>query len=139
MLCVEDYIDALEWGRSVGGLDGLMQRADRNAEALDAWVRRTPWIANLARRPEIQSNTSVCLRVVDPAVQALPGAGQVAFAKAIVTPLERDGVAYDIASYRDAPAGLRVWCGATVETADVEALTEWLDWSYAEARDAMAR
>ena len=134
MLCVEDYIDALEWGRSVGGLDGLVGRADRNAAALDAWVRRTPWIANLAERPEIQSNTSVCLRVVDPAVTALPEAGQAAFAKALSAPLEREGVAHDIASYRDAPAGLRVWCGATVETADVEALTDWLDWAYAEAK-----
>ena len=134
LLCVEDYIDALEWGRSVGGLDGLVGRADRNAAALDAWVRRTPWIANLAERPEIQSNTSVCLRVVDPAVTALPEAGQADFAKALATPLEREGVAHDIASYRDAPAGLRVWCGATVETADVEALTDWLDWAYAEAK-----
>ena len=137
MLCVEDYIDALEWGRSVGGLDGLVGRADRNAAALDAWVRRTPWIANLAERPEIQSNTSVCLRVVDPAVTALPEAGQAAFAKALSAPLEREGVAHDIASYRDAPAGLRIWCGATVETADVEALTDWLDWAYGEAKAGM--
>ena len=134
MLCVEDYIDALEWGRSVGGLAGLVGRADRNAAALDAWVRRTPWIANLAERPEIQSNTSVCLRVVDPAVTARPAAEQAAFAKALSVRLEREGVAHDIASYRDAPAGLRIWCGATVETADVEILTEWLDWAYAEAK-----
>ena len=134
MLCVEDYIDALEWGRSVGGLAGLVGRADRNAAALDAWVRRTPWIANLAERPEIQSNTSVCLRVVDPAVTELPAAEQAAFAKALSVRLEREGVAHDIASYRDAPAGLRIWCGATVETADVEILTEWLDWAYAEAK-----
>ncbi len=138
MLCVEDYIDALEWGRSVGGLDGLVARADRNAGALDAWVRRTPWIANLAEDRGIQSNTSVCLRVVDPAVQAMPEAGQAGFAKAIATLLEREGVAFDVASYRDAPAGLRVWCGATVETADVEALTEWLDWAYAEAKAELA-
>ncbi len=134
MLCVEDYLDALRWGRSVGGLAGLIGRADRNAGALDAWVRRTPWIANLAARPEIQSNTSVCLHVVDPAVAALPEADRAAFAKAMATLLEREGVAHDIASYRDAPPGLRVWCGATVETADVEALTEWLDWAYAEVR-----
>ena len=134
MLCVEDYLDALEWGRTVGGLGGLIARADRNAGALDAWVRRTPWVANLAERPEIQSNTSVCLRVVDPAVTALPEAGQAGFAKRLSALLEREGVAHDIASYRDAPAGLRVWCGATVETADVEALTDWLDWAYAVAR-----
>ena len=134
MLCVEDYIDALRWGRSVGGLDGLVGRADRNAAALDAWVRRTPWIANLAEDSATQSNTSVCLRVVDPAVAALSEAGQAGFAKALSAPLEREGVAHDIASYRDAPAGLRIWCGATVETADVEALTGWLDWAYAEAK-----
>ena len=134
---MEDYIDALEWGQAVGGLDGLVGRADRNAAALDAWVRCTPWIANLAERPEIQSNTSVCLRVVDPAVTARPEAEQAAFAKKLSAPLEREGVAYDIASYRDAPAGLRVWCGATVEAADVEALTGWLDWAYAVAKDEM--
>ncbi len=138
MLCVEDYLDALEWGRSVGGLAGLVGRADRNAAALDAWVRRTPWIANLAERPEIQSNTSVCLRVVDPAVTARPAAEQAAFAKALSVRLEREGVAHDIASYRDAPAGLRIWCGATVETADVEILTEWLDWAYAAAKAELA-
>ena len=130
MLCVEDYLDALRWGQAVGGLQGLIGRADRNAGALDAWVRRTPWIANLALRPEIQSNTSVCLRVVDPAVTALPPEAQAAFARSIAAHLEREGVAHDIASYRDAPAGLRIWCGATVETADVEALTAWLDWAY---------
>ena len=101
-------------------------------------MRRTPWIANLAERPEIQSNTSVCLRVVDPAVTALPEAEQAAFAKALSTLLEREGVAHDIASYRDAPPGLRIWCGATVETADVEALTEWLDWAYAVAKAELA-
>ena len=138
MLCVEDYIDALLWGQSVGGLAGLVGRADRNAEALDAWVRRTPWIANLAQTPAIQSNTSVCLRVVDPSVTARPAAEQAAFAKRLSTLLEREGVAHDIASYRDAPAGLRVWCGATVETADVEALTEWLDWAYAVAKAELA-
>ncbi len=133
MLCVEDYLDALAWGQSVGGLEGLVARADRNAAALDAWVRRTPWVANLAERPSIQSNTSVCLKVVDPAVTSQPAEAQAKFAKALATLLEREGVALDIGSYRDAPPGLRIWCGATVETADVEALTEWLDWAYAEA------
>ena len=133
MLCVEDYLDALNWGRSVGGLKGLVGRADRNAAALDAWVRRTPWIANLAERPEIQSNTSVCLKVVDPAIVAQPAEAQAKFAKDLATLLEKEGVALDIGSYRDAPPGLRIWCGATVETADIEALTQWLDWAYAKA------
>ena len=130
MLCVEDYLDALHWGQAVGGLDGLIGRADRNAAALDAWVRRTPWVANLAERPEIQSNTSVCLTIVDPAIQAQSPEAQAKFAKDLATLLEAEGVAFDIGSYRDAPPGLRIWCGATVETADVEALTEWLDWAY---------
>ena len=133
MLCVEDYLDALKWGRSVGGLKGLVARADRNAAALDAWVRRTPWIANLAERPEIQSNTSVCLKVVDPAITAQPAEAQAKFAKDLATLLEKEGVALDIGSYRDAPPGLRIWCGATVETADIEVLTQWLDWAYAKA------
>ncbi len=133
MLCVEDYLDALKWGRSVGGLKGLVARADRNAAALDAWVRRTPWIANLAERPEIQSNTSVCLKVVDPAITTQPAEAQAKFAKDLATLLEKEGVALDIGSYRDAPPGLRIWCGATVETADIEVLTQWLDWAYAKA------
>ncbi len=133
MLCVEDYLDALAWGQSVGGLKGLVGRADRNAAALDAWVRRTPWVANLAGRPEIQSNTSVCLKVVDPAITAQPAEAQAKFAKDLATLLEKEGVALDIGSYRDAPPGLRIWCGATVETADVEVLTQWLDWAYAKA------
>ncbi len=137
MLCVEDYLDALRWGRSVGGLAGLIGRADRNAAALDAWVRRTPWVANLAERPEIQSNTSVCLKVVDPAVTARGAEAQAKFAKELAALLEGEGVALDIASYRDAPPGLRIWCGATVETADLEALTEWLDWAYDRASGAL--
>ncbi len=132
MLCVEDYLDALNWGRSVGGLGGLVGRADRNAAALDAWVRRTPWIANLAKRPDIQSNTSVCLKVVDPAIVAQSAETQAKFAKDLAALLEKEGVAFDIGSYRDAPPGLRIWCGATVETADIEALTLWLDWAYAQ-------
>ncbi len=139
MLCVEDYLDALRWGRSIGGLAGLIGRADRNAAALDAWVRRTPWVANLAERPEIQSNTSVCLKVVDPAVTARGAEAQAKFAKDLAGLLEGEGVALDIASYRDAPPGLRIWCGATVETADVEALTEWLDWAYARASGALQK
>ena len=131
LLCVEDYLDALAWARSVGGLPGLIARADANAKALGDWVERTPWIGNLADDPAIRSNTSVCLKVVDPALTALPADAQAAFAKTLATALEREKIAYDIGSYRDAPPGLRIWCGATVETSDVEALTQWLDWAYA--------
>ncbi|MCX8996759.1 phosphoserine transaminase [Rhizobiaceae bacterium BDR2-2] len=131
LLCVEDYIDALEWAKSAGGLAGLRARADANARVIDDFVDANDWIANLAVDPETRSNTSVCLRIVDPAVTALDGAGQAAFAKAIVSALEKEGVAYDIGSYRDAPAGLRIWAGATVETADLEALMLWIGWAYA--------
>ena len=123
MLCVEDYIDALNWAKSLGGVKALIGRADANAGAIADWVERTPWIDFLARVPETRSNTSVCLKVVDPAVAALPADGQAAFAKALASILEKEKVAYDIGSYRDAPPGLRIWCGATVEAADVEALT----------------
>lgn len=134
MLCVEDYLDALSWAESVGGLAGLMARADRNAQVLFDWIARTGWVENLARDTATRSNTSVCLRIVDPAVLALPDAAQAAFAKEIAQKLEGEGVALDIGSYRDAPAGLRIWTGATVESADLEALTPWLDWAFAEAK-----
>ena len=131
MLCVEDYLDALRWGQSVGGLEGLIDRADRNAKAIADWVARTPWVDHLATAPETRSNTSVCLNVVDPGVVAQPPEAQAKFAKALADLLDKEGVAFDIGSYRDAPPGLRIWCGATVETADVEALTLWLDWAFA--------
>ncbi len=131
LLCTEDYLDALQWAKSVGGLQGLIARADANAKMLNDWVDRTPWIANLAVDPAIRSNTSVCLKVVDPGVTRLPAEAQAAFAKAIATTLEQEKVAYDIGAYRDAPPGLRIWCGATIDTADIEALTLWLDWAYA--------
>lgn len=134
MLCVEDYLDALSWAESVGGLAGLMARADRNAQVLFDWIARTGWVENLAQDAATRSNTSVCLRIVDPAVLALPDAAQAAFAKEIAQKLEGEGVALDIGSYRDAPAGLRIWTGATVESADLEALTPWLDWAFAEAK-----
>ena len=133
MLCVEDYLDALAWARSVGGLDGLFARADANAAALERWVERTPWVGFLARDPATRSNTSVCLSIVDPLVTELPAEAQAAFAKDISATLEAEGVALDIASYRDAPPGLRIWCGATVETSDLEALLPWLDWAFAAA------
>jgi len=139
MLCLEDYLDALAWAKSVGGLKGLTARSDANAKAIDDWVARTPWIENLATDPKIRSNTSVCLKVVDPAITALPADGQAAFAKALAGALEKEGVAYDIAYYRDAPPGLRIWCGATVEVSDVEALMPWLDWAFAKSKDALPK
>jgi phosphoserine aminotransferase len=139
MLCVEDYLDALEWAKSIGGLPALYARADANARAIADWVARTPWIDFLARDPALRSNTSVCLKVVDPAVTRLAADAQAAFVKSIAAALEREGVAYDVDSYRDAPPGLRVWCGSTVEKSDVEALTPWLDWAYAKAMDALAK
>src|SRR6266581_9725638 len=139
MLCVEDYLDALNWGKSIGGLDALIERADANAKALAGWVARTPWIEHLASDPAIRSNTSVCLKVVDPAVLKLAPDAQAKFIKGIAAALEKDGIAYDIDAYRDAPSGLRVWCGATVEASDVEALTVWLDWAYAEAKAALPK
>ncbi len=132
MLCVEDYLDALGWAEGLGGLSALMARADANAAAIHDWVARTDWVENLAVVDTTRSNTSVCLKIVDPAVTALAEDAQAAFAKKIVSLLDSEGVAYDIGSYRDAPAGLRIWAGATVETADIEALLPWLDWALAE-------
>ncbi|MDT6939344.1 phosphoserine transaminase [Brucella pseudogrignonensis] len=137
MLCVEDYLDALSWARSVGGLDGLVGRADANFAVLNAFIERTPWIANLAQKPETRSNTSVCVTIVDPEVTALSADEQAAFAKGIVSALEKEGVAFDIGAYRDAPSGLRIWAGATVEASDLEALTAWLDWAFAAQKAAL--
>ncbi len=131
MLCVEDYLDALSWAESVGGLAGLMGRADANAEVLFDWIRRSSWIENLAADPATWSNTSVCLRIKAPAVAALPQDAQAAFAKDLANCLDAEGVARDIGAYRDAPPGLRIWTGATVERSDLEALTPWLDWAFA--------
>jgi phosphoserine aminotransferase len=139
MLCVEDYLDALEWAKAIGGLPALRARADGNARVIADWVKRTTWIDFLARDPASRSNTSVCLKVVDPAVSRLATEAQAAFVKGIAAALEKEGIAYDIDAYRDAPPGLRIWCGSTVERADVEALTLWLDWAYAKAKDALAQ
>jgi phosphoserine aminotransferase len=139
MLCVEDYIDALQWAKSIGGLEGLVARADANTKAIADWKAKTPWVDFLAKSADIRSNTSVCLKVVDPAIVALPADAQAAFAKQLATLLEKEKVAYDIGAYRDAPPGLRIWCGATVEKADVEALTHWLDWAFAEAKAALPK
>ena len=136
MLCVEDYIDALGWGRRIGGLPALQARVADNAGALFRWVERTPWIDFLAQDPQTRSVTGVTLRIVEPDVLAGPPADQAAFVQALVAALEAEEVAFDIAAYRDAPPGLRIWCGATVETSDIEALTEWLDWAFASIRPA---
>jgi phosphoserine aminotransferase len=139
MLCVEDYLDALNWGQRLGGLDALIGRADANAKVLTDWVAKSTWAGFLAVKPEIRSNTSVCLRVVDKDILQLPGETQAAFAKALVSLLEKEKVAYDIGAYRDAPTGLRIWCGATVEAADVAALTQWLDWAFAVEKAKLAK
>jgi phosphoserine aminotransferase len=139
MLCVEDYIDALQWAKGLGGLKALIGRADANTRVIADWVARTPWIDFLATDLETRSNTSVCLKVVDPAVAALPADAQAAFAKGIASLLEKEKVAYDIGSYRDAPPGLRIWCGATIETSDVEALIHWLDFAFAEEKAKLAK
>jgi phosphoserine aminotransferase len=139
MLCVEDYLDALQWAKSIGGLKALMARADANAKAVATWVARTPWVDFLARDPATRSNTSVCLKVIDPAVTALSADAQSAFAKTLTGAVEKEGAGYDIAHYRDAPAGLRIWCGASVEASDVEILTQWLYWAFAKTKDALRK
>ena len=136
MLAVEDYIFALEWAQGLGGLRALMARADTNAAALDHWVQQTPWVEHLVADPAIRSNTSVCLKFANDAVRGLDDEGRNALVKAMAALLEAEGAAFDIAGYRDAPPGLRVWCGATVETDDIEALGPWLDWAFEEARIA---
>ncbi|WP_034995218.1 phosphoserine transaminase [Beijerinckia mobilis] len=139
MLCVEDYIDALNWAKSLGGLDSLIARADANTKAITDWVEKTAWIDFLAADPAIRSNTSVCLKVSDPEITALPAEAQADFAKKLASLLEKENVAYDIGAYRDAPPGLRIWCGATVETSDVTALTAWLDYAYAKTKGDLAK
>ena len=139
MLCVEDYLDTLAWAKSIGGLQASIARAEANARVIADWVAATPWIEFLARDPALRSNTSVCLKVVDPLVAKLSPDAQAAFVKSIAAALEKEGVAYDIDAYRDAPPGLRIWCGSTVERADVEALTLWLDWAFAKSKEALPK
>ena len=139
MLCVEDYLDALAWAKSAGGLKGLRTRADANAKVIHEWVARTPWIANLAEQDETRSNTSVCLKIVDPAITSLSVDAQWAFVKDLVARIEKEGAAYDIATHRDAPPGLRIWCGSTVERSDLAALTPWIDWAFAQAKAALPK
>lgn len=127
---IEDWIDGVEWGLSVGGLEGLIARTRANAAALDAWVRRTAWIDYLAEDPATRSTTSVCLKIVDPRVTAMTEDAREALVRRMKSLVEDEGAAFDIESHRNAPAGLRIWCGCTVETGDVEALTPWLDWAF---------
>ncbi|MFE0757770.1 phosphoserine transaminase [Inquilinus sp. NPDC058860] len=134
MLCVEDAIDGLAWAEEIGGLDKLIERSENNLAAVAAWVARTPWVDFLAADPAIRSCTSICLKIVDPAVTALDADAQAAVPKKIASLLEKEGVAFDINGYRDAPPGLRIWGGATIDTADLEALLPWLDWAFDRAR-----
>jgi phosphoserine aminotransferase len=138
MLCVEDAIDAMQWGKSIGGLKAMQARADANFKVISDWVARSDWAAFLAEKPETRSNTSVCLVIKDKAVTALDAERQAAFAKAIVGRLDKAGAAYDIGGYRDAPTGLRIWCGSTVETSDLEKLVPWLDYAFAAEKAALA-
>lgn len=130
LLATEDYLDTLKWGESIGGLKALHARADANAQVLHDWVSRTPWIANLVDDPAIRSNTGVCLKVVDPRITSLSEDAQAEFAKKLAGLLEKEGVALDAASYRSAPPGLRIWCGATIDASDVAALIPWIEWAF---------
>ncbi len=130
MVAVEDYLDALSWAESVGGLKGLIQRSNDNLQALEQWVQKTGWAGFLAKDAAIRSNTSVCIAVTDPAFTALTEDAKADAIKKMCAALEKEGVALDIAGYRAAPPGLRIWCGATVDRADIEALTSWLDWAW---------
>src|SRR6202521_184510 len=139
MLCVEDYLDALNWGKSVGGLKALIGRADANFDVLAKWKAKTPWIDFLAREPAVRSNTSVCMTVVDPAITALTPDAQADFAKKLVALVEKEGAGYDFAHYRDAPAGLRMWCGGTVGAKDVALLTQWSGGAFAETKGSLPK
>ena len=137
MICIEDAVDAMEWGKTVGGLKGMQARADANFKVLADWVEKTEWVEFLAQIPETRSNTSVCLVIADAAIKLLDEDAQAAFAKAIVSRLDKAGAAYDIGGYRDAPTGLRIWAGSTVEASDLQALTGWLDYAFAAEKAAL--
>src|SRR6201987_2617274 len=139
MLCVEDYLDALNWGKSLGGLKALIGRADASTKVIADWVARTPWIDFLAKDAAIRSNTSVCLKFTDAAITPLNADAQSDFGKKLVAMVEKEAAGFDFAHYRDAPAGLRIWCGATVEAADVALLTQWIDWAFVEAKAQFAK
>lgn len=139
MLAVEDYLDALNWAKKVGGLDGLVKRADANARAIAKFVRENDWIDFLAVKPKTRSNTSVCLKFTDPAVTSLPAEQQAAFAKQVVAIIEKASAGYDLGHYRDAPPGLRIWCGATVQSRDVKALLPWITYAFNEAKASLGK
>ena len=130
LLCVEDAIDGLRWAEEIGGLPALIARSEANFAAIEAWVQATPWVDFLAEDPTTRSTTSICLKVVDPWFLDLSDDAQQAATKALAAEIEAAGAGYDIGAYRDAPPGLRIWGGATVETADIEALLPWLDWAF---------
>ena len=136
MLCVEDYLDAMKWVEELGGLEAMISRSAANFKVIDDWVGTSDWADFLARDPATRSCTSVCLKIVDPWFESLAEEEKPLVAKSLAGLLEKEGVAYDIGSYRDAPPGLRVWAGATVESEDLRALLPWLDWAYAEAKSA---
>ncbi|WP_086466329.1 phosphoserine transaminase [Oceanibaculum nanhaiense] len=139
MLCVEDQIDALRWAESIGGLKGLIARSQANLKAVEAWVEKSDWAAFLPETAETRSSTSICLVIKDAWFTALPAEAQAAAAKKLAALVEAEGAGYDIGAYRDAPAGLRIWGGATVETSDIEALLPWLDWAYAQVKTEAAK
>jgi phosphoserine aminotransferase len=139
MLAVEDALDGLIWAEKIGGLEALVARSEKNLAAIEAWAAKTPWVGFLAADKAIRSCTSVCLVIEDPAVAALDADAKAAFSKKMVALLEAEKVAYDIDAYRDAPPGLRIWAGATVETSDLEALFGWLEWAFAEAKSGLAK
>jgi phosphoserine aminotransferase len=139
MLCVEDYLDALNWGKSIGGLKALMARADANTKVLADWKAKTPWVDFLAKDPAIRSNTSVCMRITDVAITSLTPDAQADFCKKLVALVEKENAGFDFAHYRDAPAGLRIWCGATVDAKDIALLTQWIDWAFAETKAALPK
>jgi phosphoserine aminotransferase len=135
MLCVEDALDTLRWAESIGGLSALIARSQQNLSVLAAWVEVTPWVEFLAQNPAYRSSTSICLSMVEPWFQAFSKEAKMAYVKKMTGLLDKKGVAYDIASYIDAPPGLRIWGGSTIESSDVQALTPWLDWAYAASRE----
>ncbi|MGL4975217.1 MAG: phosphoserine transaminase, partial [Bosea sp. (in: a-proteobacteria)] len=139
MLCVEDYLDALIWAEKVGGLDGLVKRADANTRVIATFVKTTPWIDFLATKPKTRSNTSVCLKFTDPAVTALSPEAQATFAKDVVALIEKAGAGLDIGHYRDAPPGLRIWCGATVQARDLKALVPWIEYAFHQVKAGLAK
>ena len=130
MLAVQDHLQALQWAKSIGGIDSLVQRSEDNLQIIADWVKQTPWVDFLATEPATRSSTSICLKVIDSEFAELSENGQRARIKSMTQRLESDNIAYDIAAYRDAPPGLRIWGGATVESSDIECLTQWLDWVW---------